>query len=106
MNQRFVIDNRADTPRQIGMLAVKQSPAEGCTLTVLPTSFLITNKSVFKSLQYDPETDFSPVSQLVNQPMVLVVTNKQKYPAITAWLAAAKAAPGNITYAASYDGSP
>lgn len=67
---------------------------------------MATNKSVFKSLPYDPEADFSPVSLLVNLPMVLVVTNKQKYPTVAALLAAAKAAPGTITYATSGDGSP
>ena len=106
LGQPFVVDNRAGASGQIGMPAVKQSPADGYTLTVSPASFLTTNKSVFKSLPYDPETDFSPVSLLVNQPMVLVVTNKQKYPTVAALVAAAKAAPGNITYATSGDGSP
>ena len=106
MGQPFVVDNRAGASGQIGMPAVKQSPADGYTLTVSPASFLTTNKSVFKSLPYDPEADFSPVSLLVNQPMVLVVTNKQKYPTVAALLAAAKAAPGSVTYATSGDGSP
>ena len=106
LGQPFVVDNRAGASGQIGMPAVKQSPADGYTLTVSPASFLTTNKSVFKSLPYDPEADFSPVSLLVNQPMVLVVTNKAKYPTVAALLAAAKAAPGSITYATSGDGSP
>ena len=88
------------------MPAVAKSPADGYTLTVSPASFLTTNKSVFKSLPYDPEADFSPVSLLVNQPMVLVVTNKQKYPTVAALVAAAKAAPGSVTYATSGEGSP
>ena len=62
-----------------------------------PASFLTTNKSVLKTLPYDPEADFSPVSRLVNQHMVLVVSNKQKYPTVAVFLAAAKATPGSIT---------
>jgi tripartite-type tricarboxylate transporter receptor subunit TctC len=38
--------------------------------------------------------------------MVLIVKDKQKYPTVAAWLAAAKAQPGEITYASSGDGSP
>jgi tripartite-type tricarboxylate transporter receptor subunit TctC len=57
-------------------------------------------------LPYDPETDFAPISLLVNQPMVLVVKDKEKYPNVAALLAAAKSAPGKITYASSGDGSP
>lgn len=106
MGQPFVVDNRAGASGQIGMPAVKQSPADGYTLTVSPASFLTTNKSVFKSLPYDPEADFTPVSLLVNQPMVLVVNDKAKYPTVAAFLAAARANPGKITYATSGDGSP
>ena len=106
LGQAFVVDNRAGASGQIGMPAVKAAPADGYTLTVSPGSFLTTNKSIFKTLPYDPETDFTPVSLLVNQPMVLVVTNKQKFPTVAALLAAAKAAPSSITYATSGDGSP
>jgi tripartite-type tricarboxylate transporter receptor subunit TctC len=57
-------------------------------------------------LPYDPEADFTPVSRLVNQPLVLVVRDREKYPTLAALLAAAKAAPGKLTYASSGDGSP
>ena len=106
LGQAFVVDNRAGGSGQIGMPAVSKAPADGYTLAVSPASFLTTNKSVFKTLPYDPEADFSPVSRLVNQHMVLVVSNKAKYPTVATFLAAAKAAPGSITFASSGDGSP
>lgn len=106
LGQPFVVDNRAGASGQIGMPAVAKSPPDGYTLTVSPASFLTTNKSIFKALPYDPEADFTPVSRLVNQPMVLVVKDKAKYPTLAALLAAAKAAPGKLTYASSGDGSP
>lgn len=106
LGQPFVIDNRAGGSGQIGMPFVAKAAADGYTLTVSPASFLTTNKSVFKSLPYDPEADFMPVSRLVNQPMVLIVKDKQKYPTVAALIAAAKANPGKLTYASSGDGSP
>ena len=106
LGQPFIVENRAGASGQIGMPVVAKAPADGYTLTVSPASFLTTNKSVFKTLPYDPEADFAPVSRLVNQPMVLVVKDKQKFPTVAALLAAAKAAPGRITYASSGDGSP
>jgi tripartite-type tricarboxylate transporter receptor subunit TctC len=106
LGQQFVVDNRAGGSGQIGMPAVAKAPADGYTLTVSPASFLTTNKSIFKTLPYDPEADFQPVSRLVNQPMVLIVKDKVKYPTVAAFLAAAKAAPGKITFASSVDGSP
>ena len=106
LNQPFIIDNRAGASGQIGLPAVAKAAPDGYTLTVSPASFLTTNKSIFKTLPYDPEADFTPVARLVNQPMVLVVKDKQKYPNLAAFLAAAKAGPGKITFASSGDGSP
>lgn len=106
LGQPFVIDNRAGGSGQIGMPFVAKAPADGYTLTVSPASFLTTNKSIFKTLAYDPEAEFTPITRLVNQPMVLIVKDKQKYPTVAVLLAAAKAQPGKITYASSGDGSP
>ena len=88
------------------MPVVARAAPDGHTLTVSPASFLTTNKSVFKKLPYDPQADFAPISLLVNQPMVLVVKDRQKFPTVAALLAAARAAPGSVTYASSGDGSP
>jgi tripartite-type tricarboxylate transporter receptor subunit TctC len=106
LGQPFLIDNRAGGSGQIGMPLVAKAPADGYTLAVSPASFLTTNKSIFKTLAYDPEADFAPVTRLVNQAMILVVKDKQKYPTMAAFLADAKANPGKITYASSGDGSP
>jgi tripartite-type tricarboxylate transporter receptor subunit TctC len=106
LGQPWIVDNRAGGSGQIGMPVAARAAPDGYTLTVSPASFLTTNKSVFKKLPYDPEADFAPITRLVNQPMVLVVKDKQKYPTVAALLAAARAAPGGLTYASSGDGSP
>jgi tripartite-type tricarboxylate transporter receptor subunit TctC len=106
VGQTWIVDNRAGGSGQIGMPVVARAAPDGHTLTVSPASFLTTNKSVFKKLPYDPQADFAPISQLVNQPMVLVVKDRQKYPTVAALLAAARAAPGSLSYASSGDGSP
>jgi tripartite-type tricarboxylate transporter receptor subunit TctC len=106
LGQPFVVDNKAGGSGQIGTPLVARAPADGYTLMVSPASFLTTNKSIFKSLPYDPEADFKPITKLVNQPMVLVVKDHKKFPTVAAVLAAAKAAPGSVTYASSGDGSP
>ena len=106
LGQPFLVDNRAGGSGQIGMPAVAKAAPDGYTLTVSPASFLSTNKSIFKNLAYDPEADFAPVTRLVNQAMILVVKDRQKFPTFAAFLAAAKANPGRLTYASSGDGSP
>ncbi|MEN9539743.1 MAG: hypothetical protein RLZZ126_1978 [Pseudomonadota bacterium] len=106
LGQPFLVDNRAGGSGQIGMPVVAKAAPDGYTLTVSPASFLTTNKSIFKTLSYDPEADFTPVTRLVNQAMILVVKDKQKYPTFAAFVAAARANPGKVTYASSGDGSP
>ncbi|MDB5930203.1 MAG: tripartite tricarboxylate transporter substrate binding protein [Polaromonas sp.] len=106
LGQPFVVDNRAGGSGQIGVPVVAKAPPDGYTLLVSPASFLTTNKSIFKVLPYNPETDFIPVTKLVNQAMVLVVNDKAKYGTPASLLAAAKANPGKLTYASSGDGSP
>jgi tripartite-type tricarboxylate transporter receptor subunit TctC len=106
MGQTWIVDNRAGGSGQIGMPLVARATPDGYTLAVSPASFLTTNKSIFKSLPYDPEADFAPVSRLVNQALVLVVNDKQKYPNVAAVVSAARATPGAISYASSGDGSP
>ena len=106
LGQPVIVDNKAGGSGQIGMSQVAKSPADGYTITIAPLSFLATNKSIFKTLSYDPEADFAPIARLVTQPMVLVVKDKQKYPNVGAFIAAAKANPGKLTYASSGDGSP
>ena len=106
LGQPFLVDNRAGGSGQIGMPAVAKAAPDGYTLTVSPASILTTNKSIFKNLAYDPQADFEPVTRLVNQAMILVVKDRQKFPTFAAFLAAAKANPGRLTYASSGDGSP
>lgn len=106
LGQSFVVENKAGGSGQIGMPQVARAPADGYMLTIAPASFLTTNKSIFKNLAYDPQADFQPISKLVNQPMVLVVKDKTKFPSIASVVAQAKAAPGKLTYASSGEGSP
>ena len=106
LGQTWIVDNRAGGSGQIGMPVGARAAPDGYTLAVSPASFLTTNKSIFKNLPYDPLEDFAPVARLVNQSMVLVVNDKQKYPNVSALVSAARAAPGTVSYASSGDGSP
>ena len=106
LGQPFVVDNKAGASGQIGMPQVARAVPDGYTVAVSPASFLTTNKSMFKSLPYDPEADFAPVAKLVNQSMVLVVRDKSRLGTLTEVLSAARANPGKLTYASSGDGSP
>ena len=77
--QPVVVDNRAGGSGQIGLPIVAKAAPDGYTLMASPASFLTTNKSIFKTLTYDPQADFAPITKLANQSMVLVVKDKKNF---------------------------
>ena len=106
LRQPFLVDNKGGASGQIGTTQVARAAADGYTLMVAPAAFLATNKSVFKSLPYDPEADFAPISKLVNQSMMLVVRSESKYASAADVISAAKSRPRTLTYGSAGDGTP
>ncbi len=104
--QPYLVDNRAGASGRIGLPVVAKAPPDGYMLMASPASFLTTNVSIFKSLPYDPQADFQPITKLADQSMVLVIKDRLKFPTAGAVLAAARAKPEALTYASSGDGSP
>ena len=104
--QPVVVDNRAGGSGQIGLPIVAKATPDGYMLMASPASFLTTNKSIFKTLTYDPQADYAPITKLANQSMVLVVKDRQKFPTAASVLAAARTKPEAVNYASSGDGSP
>jgi len=77
--QPVLVDNRAGGSGQIGLPIVAKAAPDGYTLMASPASFLTTNKSIFKTLTYDPQADFAPITKLANQSMVLVVKDRKNF---------------------------
>lgn len=71
--QSVVVDNRSGAAGNIGFDWVARQPADGYTLLLAPASNLTVQPALFKSLTYDLEKDFTPVSLLVLTPQVLLV---------------------------------
>src|SRR5512139_2004641 len=59
--QQFYIENRPGAGGIVGMQAARDASADGYTLVMLGGGLTIA-KALFKSLPYDIETDFIPVS--------------------------------------------
>ena len=71
--QSVVVDNRSGAAGNIGFDWVARQPADGYTLLLAPASNLTVQPALFKSLSYDLDKDFTPVSLLVLTPQVLLV---------------------------------
>ena len=73
--------------------------ADGNTLLLMANSFVI-NASVRASLPYDPLTSFEPICLLVNSPQLIAVNSSSPFRTLADLVAAAKAKPGELSYAA------
>lgn len=73
LQQTVVVENRAGAAGNIGFDWVARQPADGYTLLLAPASNLTVQPALFKTLPYDLQRDFMPVSLLVVTPQVLLV---------------------------------
>jgi tripartite-type tricarboxylate transporter receptor subunit TctC len=98
--QPVVVENRAGANGFIAVKAVLTAPADGYTVFIGSNSTLAVNVALFKSLPYDPVTDFSPLSMLMRAPALLIVPANSPYKTTTDLIAAAKAQPDKLDYGA------
>lgn len=94
----LVVENKPGANGMIGTDAVAKSPPDGYTLLLDASGPLVVNPSVYVKTPYDPVKDFAPISQVTSYQYVLVVPGQSKIQNITDLIAAAKKAPGALTY--------
>jgi len=99
MGQSFIIENRPGATGQIGTKAVADAQADGYTLVVMSTTVQSVGPHLSKTYPFDPIEDFTPVSQLVTFPYVLVVAAGSPFQNVADVIAAAKKSPGKVSYA-------
>ena len=103
--QPVVVENRAGAAGVVGSEVVMKSPADGYTLLVTYEGSQAVNQSLYAKLPFDSIKDFQPVATLAVTPFFLVVGPKAAAQDLKAFVAAARAKPGSVTYASSGNGS-
>jgi len=92
LGQNVVIDNRPGASGMIGADMVAKSPPDGYTLLV-NASLHVINPSLYEKSRYDAIADFTPLSNLADVPLVLVVNAKtpvQNVKELIAWIKSSK----------------
>jgi tripartite-type tricarboxylate transporter receptor subunit TctC len=105
MGQQVLVDNRPGATGTIGTEAVARSPGDGYTLLMATADTHAIAPSVFSQLRYDPVKDFTPVSLLVAQPVVIWAGETMPAKTLADLVKMAKDKPGNLTYASIGMGS-
>lgn len=101
MNATFVVENRPGAAGSIGMVQLKRATADGYTIGYGNINTLAVNRSLFNTLNYDVQADFSPVIHLFNLYNVLIVPADSSVKSVTDLIEKARKAPNKLSYGAS-----
>ncbi|RYF36968.1 MAG: tripartite tricarboxylate transporter substrate binding protein, partial [Comamonadaceae bacterium] len=106
IGQPIPVDNRPGANTIVGADFIAKARADGYTIGSADNATLALNQGLYAKLPYNPATDFSIVGGIARFPYVLVVGPKSSAKTLEEFLAAARKAPGTITYGSPGLGGP
>src|SRR5215813_11177674 len=92
-----VIENRPGAGAVIAYEAVARAAPDGNTLVINGNSLVINPH--LKKVSYDPLTSFEPICYLLSSPQLIVVNSASPYRTLGDLVAAARAKPGELSFA-------
>ena len=96
--QTVVIENRGGAGGGVGAAEAARATPDGYTLFFPSGSVVTANQHVYARLNYDPEKDFVPVTNVVSGPQVLTVPAKSPFKTVKDLIDYGKANPGKLTF--------
>jgi tripartite-type tricarboxylate transporter receptor subunit TctC len=105
LGQPVVLDNKAGANGIVGLTAVMQAAPDGYTLGIAAAGPMAVNPSLYDKLPYNPLTDFAPITNMVNYPLLLVTHPSVPAKNMQELIALAKAKPGSLFYASPGSGN-
>jgi tripartite-type tricarboxylate transporter receptor subunit TctC len=102
--QQVFIENKGGAGTNIGNEYAARSDPDGYTI-LFATASLAVNTSLYRSLSYDPITDFAPVSLVTQLAYFVFVPNSSPASSIKEFIDYAKSRPGKLTMASPGTGS-
>lgn len=72
LKRTFIVENRTGAGGTVAYAFVAKAPPDGHTLLAVASGYAIT-PAVYPKLSYDPIKDFTPISEVVQAPIVLMV---------------------------------
>lgn len=96
LGQTVVVENRAGASGMLGLKAMAGAKPDGYTIGQIPIS--VTRFSQLGTVQIDPLKDLTYLARTSGQTFGIAVPATAPYRTLAEFVAAAKAAPGKITY--------
>ncbi len=102
---KMVIENIAGAGGNIGISTAAKSAPDGLTIVLGQTSNLAIAPSLYGKIPYDPIKDLAPVTLVASVPLVFMVAADSPFKTLADLIKAAKAKPGELTFATSGNGT-
>jgi tripartite-type tricarboxylate transporter receptor subunit TctC len=97
--QTVVIENRGGAGGGVGAAEAARAAPDGYTFFFPSGSVMTANQHIYAKMNYSPEKDFVPVTNVVSGPQVLVVPANSPYKSVKELVEdAARSQPGKLTF--------
>jgi len=96
--QQVIIENRGGAGGGVGAAEAARATPDGYTLFFPSGSVMTANQHIYAKMNYNPEKDFVPVTNVVSGPQVLTVPAKSPFKTVKDLIDFAKANPGKLNF--------
>jgi tripartite-type tricarboxylate transporter receptor subunit TctC len=98
LKQQVVIDNRAGAGGTVGAAIAARAAADGYNIFACNIASLAVSPALYRRLDYDPVSDFTPIGFVGSTPNSLVVHPAIAASSVAEFIALAKSRPGKLNY--------
>src|SRR5262245_4543554 len=98
LGQPVIVENRTGAGGNTGADSVAKATPDGYTLLVSSAGILTANPFLYAKMPFDAETAFTPISNVADMSMLVVVNPKVAAQTLKDLIALAKAEPGKINF--------
>lgn len=97
VGQAVIVENRVGAGGLVGINAAAKAAPDGHTILYTPNTLAV-SQAIYKTLAFDAEKDFAPISETLSFSFVLVARPGLNVTTLPAFLALAKAKPGKLNF--------